>query len=143
MTGGELLVGGVKGFGKTVKFLKTMPAWGWGLLLFGCAVVWLVDELVGWRSLLHSFARGGGRGRGGARDVTPRRPSALLARDADAWTRAKREPGLTAEAADRPPSFEALNRRDKEHRKESESAFAAVLSALDSITSWLGAVVKI
>ena len=29
VTGGELLVETLKGLGKTVKFLKTVPAWGW------------------------------------------------------------------------------------------------------------------
>ena len=47
VTGGELFVQFIKGLGWTVKFLKTLPAWGWGLILFVCAVVWLVDELIG------------------------------------------------------------------------------------------------
>ena len=155
VTGGELFVQSVKALGWTVKFLKTMPAYGWGILLFAGAVVWLVDELVGWRSLLQSLAGGDKRGGGGARDVIPRRPSAIPEahgrdlRAADFEPRVKREAFDPAEALREPPSFMPLPRDSRgrfEARKHSEADrgrqedLAAVLSALDTITSRLSKV---
>ena len=158
VTGGELFVQSVKALGWAVKFLKTMPAYGWGILLFVSAVVWLIDELVGWRSLLQSLAGGHKRSGSGARDVSPRRPSAIPEasgrdlRAADFELRVKREALDPAEALrDRQcePSYMPLPRDSRgrfEARKDSEADrgrqedLAAVLSALDTITSRLNSV---
>ena len=155
VTGGELFVQSVKALSWAVKLLKTMPAYGWGILLFVGAVVWLIDELVGWRSLLQSLAGGDKRGGGGARDVIPRRPSAIPEasgrdlRAADFEPRVKREVLDPAEALREPPSYMPLPRDSRgrfEARKDSEADrgrqedLAAVLSALDTITSRLNSV---